>query len=226
MASFVIYGDTKVGKTWLASTAPRPVLFIDAEAGGMRHVPGPHVEWDPSGPPPDMPDDAVCAVTVTTFHDVVEVVQWISQGGLPFRSVVIDSVTEAQSRLVRQIAPNSQPRIQDWGAIGRELDDAVAQLRDDTHRQGMHCVLVCGLTHDTDGKAKPMLRGYMRDHLGYKVDIIGCLHRQTDEAGESRRLLQLVPDAKVQAGRRDGGALDDWEWDPDLTDLCERLEGE
>jgi len=228
--SMVVYGDPKVGKTWLAASAPRPVLFLDAEAGGMRHVPGPHMMWDHTNEalPAAVEGNVVCSVAIKTFQDIQTVGQWLQMKDCPFKSIVVDSLTEAQSRLVRSISPGRQPRIQDWGAIGRELEDAVVLLRDIVAQENTvpEClVLVCGVEEGRSGQLMPMLQGRMRRILAYKVDVIGRLTMQADESGEMRRLLQLAPDEMTVAGKRDGGILDDWIWDPNLRDICELLDG-
>jgi len=228
MISIVLYGDAKVGKTWLASTAPKPVLFLDAEAGGMRHVPGTHSKWDIStAPPTELPDDAVCSADIESFSDLKTAVQWLAAKPFAFKSIVLDSLTEAQSRLVRHVSPGRQPKIADWGAIGRELDDLVVTLRDIMPARGIDClVFVCGVEDDGYGKVMPMLQGRMRRILPYKVDIVGCLRVRADESGKSRRLLQITPDDMTVAGKRDGGVLPDWLWDPDLSDLYNTVNGE
>ena len=223
----VVHGDAKVGKTRLGSTCPPPILFLDAEAGGMRFVPGKKLDWDPLREDvPDMSDHTICRVSIGDTMTLDTVVDYLRTGKHPFVSVVFDSLTEYQSRLKREISPSGDLDQQDWGRILVKIEDAVMALRDCVERQAhMLCFVLITGTQFRDEKFRPMLQGGMKDRLSYKLDATGYLFTAKDAEGVARRGLRIVGDGKVDAGNRLPG--DDWPevlWDPNIVDIISKIE--
>ena len=223
----VVHGDAKVGKTRLGSTAPPPILFLDAEAGGMRFVPGAKLDWDPLREDvPDMKDHTICRVSIKDTMTLDTVVDYLRTGKHPFVSVVFDSLTEYQSRLKREISPSGDLDVQDWGKILVKIEDAVMALRDFVESQEpMMCFVLITGTQFRDEKFRPMLQGGMKDRLSYKLDATGYLFTAKDAEGVVRRGLRIVGDGKHDAGNRFPG--DNWPevlWDPNLESLIAKIE--
>jgi AAA domain len=97
--SILIHGASKLGKSTLTGTGPKPILVLDAE-GSWRFIPLRQVYWDPAvGPPPEYDGtwDA-CVVTIDRWKTVELVYNWLRQYQTPFTTVVVDSITEIQRR--------------------------------------------------------------------------------------------------------------------------------
>src|SRR5579863_1826677 len=128
----VIHGEAGVGKTTLAMTSPAPRLLVDCE-GGSRFVRQKKVQWDPmTGAPPPTPDGTweTCVVIVRDYRVVDQVYGWLNSGQHPFNSIVVDSLTEIQKRCLDNIAGTDQPQTQHWGALLRQIEGFVRDLRD------------------------------------------------------------------------------------------------
>jgi AAA domain len=97
--SFIVYGDSKVGKSWLGDTTPRPRLVLDAE-GGSRFTPSRKITWDPAAqkPPPDDGTWDSCLVPVHSYNAVKMAYDWLYSAQHPFNSVVLDSISEIQQK--------------------------------------------------------------------------------------------------------------------------------
>lgn len=220
--TLVVHGESKVGKTWLGSTAPKPALILDAEAGGMRFVPGRKVRWNPLVDEPPAADGTwdICVVSIDDVQKIDVVYQWLRSGQHPFRSVVFDSLTEIQSRLKKAIDSSGQLDQQGWGRILTMLEDLVVKFRDLTEAQEqVKAFVVIAGTRMRDGKFRPFLQGQIANLLAYKLDAEGYLFVSQGEDGHTHRGLQIANSPTFEVGNRLGGALPDTIWEPDITDM-------
>src|SRR5262245_40413694 len=118
--TMIVHGESGAGKSWWAGPAPAPRLVFDIE-GGVRFTPSRKVSWDPRmALPPDDGSWDTAVVTVPDMDMLGRGYQWLTSGQKhPFKSVVIDSLTEAQQRFKDKLgAPGELLRIQDWGELG------------------------------------------------------------------------------------------------------------
>ena len=227
--SIIIYGEAKVGKTWLAATAPKPLLVLDAEAGGMRFVPGKKIKWDVLNDEPPEVDGTwdICVASIAEARQLDLARDWLASGNLPFKTIVFDSLTEFQSRYKREINPNRDSNIgwDGWARMLIKLEDLVVQFRDIAERyDDIECVVFVAGASDRFGKKWPLLQGQIAELLPYKTDAVGYLSVKYDEDGDQRRFLQLANTDTVLAGNRLGGFVDDYIWDPDLTEMLDQIE--
>lgn len=222
-----IYGEPKIGKTWLGGTAPKPLLLLDAEAGGTDYVPVSKQPWDATGPPPD-PGDGAAVVSVKDVSDVLRAISWARDASAwPFRSVVLDSLTELQARCRRKIAGSGVMEIPDWGVLLGQMERVVGNLRDlAAFVPGTElCAIVCGATMDDSGRMAPKLQGASASMLQYAVDILMFLSLVQTSAGPGSYTRQalLAPRPHAAAGNRLGGLLPDTISDPDLSAIVAAL---
>lgn len=200
--TIVVHGESGVGKSWFADTAPAPRLILDVE-GGVRFTPSEKVAWDTRQEPAGVTDTAL--VTVRDLSAVQQAFQWLNAGKHPFRSVVIDSLTEAQKRAVDQIAGTAQMKTQDWGSLLRKMESLVRAFRDLTVHpvKPLECVVfVCGSRTGEDGIIRPNLQGQMGTTLPYYVDVVTHLAVGLGEAGELVRIGTFAPVGGVVAKDR------------------------
>ncbi len=205
--SLIIHGEPGTGKSTLAATAPAPRVAFDVE-GGTRFLKVKKVYWDPLTQAPPEWDGTwdTCVVYVRNYKVIEQAYKWLADGKHPFRSVIIDSLTEAQKRLIDQVAGTDQPTQQDWGAILRTLEDFVRKLRDLTFHAEfpLETVVVTCLSHNRDGKFRPFVKGQLELSLPGFVDVVGYLYVEQAPDGALERKLLIAPvgvfDAKDRTG--------------------------
>lgn len=194
--SALIYGTSGTGKSWSGATSPAPRLLIDAEGGG-RFAPRNHpmVPWNPlEGPPPEWDGKwQACFVPAHNWKTLDAALQWLESGNHPFRSVVVDSLTEAQKSLIGAVSGIAQPQLQQWGEVLRRLEDYVRRLRDLTTRQDnpLEAVIVICLADTTpEGKTIPMVRGQLKNSLGAFFDVV--VYQFVDSGDDGLRYQGLI----------------------------------
>jgi len=207
--TLVVHGESGAGKSWLADTAPAPRLVLDVE-GGVRFTPSKKVEWDPRVRPPEPDGTWDTAVVTTTNLDVVRrAFDWLAQGQHPFRSVIVDSLTEAQKRTIDDIAGTAQLTMQHYGELLRKGDSLVRNFRDLTmhpSRPVEVVVFVCGSREKGQDHPviRPALLGQMAEQIGYTVDVMGYLSVDVSVDGQLERRMQFVQLDGVAAKDRTG----------------------
>lgn len=209
--SLLIHGDTKLGKSTLSGTVPKPVIVLDAE-GSWRFTAGRKIYWDPNEE--DLPEyDGtwdICIVHVRDWHTVKIVFDLITTGQTQFVSVVLDSITELQRRLKRSMKPNLDPfKIQDWGELLAKMDGAIRDFRDLAMIADItvRCVVFISETTEKGGKWRPHMQGQIANSLPYAVDLCGYMYRyqELDDEGtpvRDTRQLWIAPHDDFIAGSR------------------------
>lgn len=189
--SILLHAPAKTGKTTFGATAPLPICILDAEGGSkflggspflteMYGRPFRITEWNPSGPPPlyDGTWDAA-VVTVHSWQDFANASQWLHSGQHHFTSLVVDSITEIQRRLKKNLVGNEDMKIRDWGRLLTDMDDSIRGLRDliNNPYNPLRVVVFIAETRQTgnDSKWRPSLQGQIATALPYFVDIVGWL---------------------------------------------------
>lgn len=215
--SLLVHGGSKLGKSTLSGTAPKPVLVLDAE-GSWRFIAMRKVYWDPDvGPPPEHDGtwDA-CVVVVQRWDTIENVYRWITQYQTPFVSVVIDSITELQRRLKQKLVGTEAMKMQDWGVLLAKMDDKIRSFRDLTliPQVSVRCVVFVAETRQRSGDDKwvPFMQGQIGVALPYWMDVVGYLypHYEPDENGQPTReyrRLWIAPHPQFESGERVQGRL-------------------
>jgi hypothetical protein len=215
--SICVHGEPGTGKSWFGASAPAPRLVLDAE-GGSRFSPGVKTYWDPNTEAPPVPGTGridsesemqelqweTCVVVLRDFSSMERAYQWLASGQHPFASVVIDSITELQKRVVDQISGVSQPTQAEWGAILRLMEDQVRKLRDLLFHttKPLKCVVLIALSHLRDNRFRPFVKGALELTLPGFVDVIGCLTVETGADGQLARKMLIAPLGDVEAKDR------------------------
>ncbi|MEG1636117.1 MAG: AAA family ATPase [Cellulosilyticaceae bacterium] len=120
-----------------------------------------------------------------------------------FRTVISDSLTEAQKYCMYQILgidPNTQKidaepdsaQFQDWGKSREMIQFLVRRYRD----LPIHSIFICGESIEQDAKKQfhyePMLPGKLSDDVRGLVDTVGYLAAIPQEGGNIVRRIYLV----------------------------------
>jgi AAA domain len=224
--SLIVYGAPKTGKSWLGDTTPAPRLVLDAE-GGSRFTPSVKKTWDPAREKPPEYDESwsTCLVSVNTYQAVRQAYDWLYSGQHPFRSVVIDSISESQQRCVDDIAGTNQMQTADWGTLLRTVSNLVRGYRDlITHPvRPLDCVMLIAMTDENQMPKRPLLQGKLASFLPYYTDLCGYLGAYRREDGTPFRRLILSPSTEYIAGERVGGRLGTHVDNPDVSEMLRQI---
>lgn len=215
--SILIHAGSKIGKSSLSATAPKPILVLDAE-GSWRFIPLRRVYWDPvTGPPPvwDGTWDA-CVVNVSEWDTVQQVYRWLTQYQTSFVSLVIDSITEIQRRCKQNLVGSEAMKIADWGVILSRMDGVIRGFRDLGLRPelSIRCVMFIAETRQSNANGKwiPYMQGQIQVSLPYWVDVCGYLYPDWELDGNGQptrevRRLWVGPHPQWESGERVQGRL-------------------
>jgi hypothetical protein len=235
--SILVHAAAKVGKSTLSSTAPPPILVLDAEgswkfiktAGFQTAKPLRKIEWDPRVAPPrhDGTWD-VCHVAINKWTDLTMVYSWLTQAQHDFVSLVIDSISEAQRKLKENLVGTEQMKIQDWGSLLTHMDKLIRNFRDlpSMPNTTLRCVVFIAETRQENTKWRPYMQGQISISLPYWVDICSYLYPDqeaaTDENGQSTTRVQrllIAPREGFETGERVQGRLPDIITNPNIADM-------
>lgn len=205
--SLLVHGPSKAGKTWLGDSSPGPRLVIDAE-GGNRFTPSRKVVWDPTLAAPPAADGTwdTCLVYVRNFATIQLAYTWLEAGQHPFRSVIVDSISEVQQRCVDSLVGTDPMKVQNWGDLLRQMSDLVRKMRDLTIHptNPLEAVVLISMTRKVDGERHvPYVQGQLAVTLPYYIDVTGYFYTEQTEHGLVRRLL-VAPHPQYEAGDRTG----------------------
>ena len=220
--NILIYGDAKVGKTTVAATAPPPRLILDAE-GGSLFTTGRKVRWNPQTAAPPEADGTwdTCIVQVHDYKAVELAFQWLNSGKHPFRSAILDSISEIQQRAVDGIAGKNQMQMQDWGTLLRNISELIRSFRDlTTHPVNpLDAVVFVAMMRAGDGgEFRPYMQGQISTTLPYYVDVNAYLGYAALDDGTLVRRLYLNPILGHRTvGERLGGCLGPYQDNANLT---------
>lgn len=221
--SILTYGPSKGGKSTLGDTTPGPRLVLDAEMGS-RFTPSKKVTWDPTRYAPPEPDGSwdTAIVRVHSYTAVLKAYEWLNSGKHPFRSVVIDSISEVQQRLADSLVGTDPLQLKDWGEMLRKASLLVRQFRDlTTHPvKPLEAVLFIAMAHQrNDGTWHPHVQGQLKTTLPYYVDLLTYLSAIATDEGHVVRRLIIGPTPQYETGERVGGRLGHYIDNPRITDM-------
>jgi hypothetical protein len=179
----MVYGESKVGKSSFAVTAPYPRLMLDVE-GGHRFLPINIKYWDPLTEEPPLADGTwdTVVVKVNDYDVVMKAFQWLQSGKHQFKSLIIDSISELQVKCMDNIAGTEQMKMQQWGELLRHMGALLRDLRDLTMHptQPLEAVILTAMARKgQDGVYRPYLQGQLAIQAPYFYDILGAITVET-----------------------------------------------
>jgi hypothetical protein len=194
--TMLMHGLSGAGKTTLATTAPKPILLLDVEMAS-RFIRGRKIKWNPLTEAPPVWDGTwdICVVIVNEFQKAQVAYEYLKSGNHPFKSVIVDSISELQSKAVEKIKGRTQFQTQDWGKLLSVMSFYCKDLRDLAEAdENIEAIIITATSRDYDGIIKPYLQGQIASQAPYWFDITGYLYVQqvADAQGtisESRNLL-------------------------------------
>lgn len=234
--SILVHADTKVGKSTFANTAPAPRLLLDAEAAA-RFLPGRKVMWDPMTEQPPKADDSwdTCVVNVRDYSIMLKAYEWLNSGQHEFRSVIIDSISEVQTRVKEQLEGEGRMTQQLWGDLLNSMERLIRGFRDLTEHpiRPLEAVVLTAMTQMRDGKYRPYVQGQLQIKMPYFLDVIGYLYIEEqpvdpeDPTKGTRKIRKMlvVPHVQFEAGERVQGRLGDIITEPNVCDMIDKVFG-
>ena len=182
--TIMVYGESKVGKSSFAVTAPYPRLMLDVE-GGHRFLPINIKYWDPLTEEPPLADGTwdTVVVKVNNYDVVMKAFQWLQSGKHQFKSLIIDSISELQVKCMDNIAGTEQMKMQQWGELLRHMGALLRDLRDLTMHptQPLEAVVLTAMARKgQDGVYRPYLQGQLAIQAPYFYDILGAITVETE----------------------------------------------
>jgi hypothetical protein len=224
--SLLIHGPAKSGKTTLADTAPGPRLFLDVESGGSDFTRSAKKHWDPKREKPPVDDGTweTAVVYVRESDDIKKAYEWLNAGQHPFRSVILDSITEGQVRTQKKITQGGEMDLKKWGKLLQEVGGYARDLRDlVTHPvKPLEAVVIVAATHQRNGNGNwtPFVQGQLRVFLPYLYDMLAYLGEPVRNAdGSITRRLLTGPLPGYDAGGRFEELLPHVIENPNITDM-------
>lgn len=178
--TILMHGLSGAGKTTLATTAPKPLLLLDVEMAS-RFVRGRKVKWNPLTESPPVHDGSwdICVVSVNEFQKAQVAYDYLKSGQHPFKSVVVDSISELQTKAVEKIKGRQQLQTQDWGKLLSVMSFFCKDLRDLAEAdEKIEAIVITATSRDYDGIIKPYLQGQIASQAPYWFDITGYLYVQ------------------------------------------------
>lgn len=229
--SILIHAGAKIGKSTLGSTAPKPLLVLDAE-GSWRFIKVRKKFWDPMKEEIPRHDGTwdVVIVTITQWAQVEQVYMWLTQAEHDFESVALDSITEMQRRLKSNLKGTEAMQIQDWGQLLVQMDASIRKFRDLVllTTVPVRCVVMIAETRESNGKWRPYMQGQIGVSLPYMVDICGYLYVAYDADANGQmtvpvRKLWIGPHTQFESGERVQGTLGDEVSAPNISEMITKI---
>lgn len=180
-ANVLVYGESGVGKTVFASTAPRPILWLESE-GGTNSI------ADPSG---------IDIARVTALETYREAVRYLRANPDTYQTVVLDSFSETQAQILKEIMQAAvkedhtgerdefSPLFQEYQRLTGVTREIARAFRDIP----MHTVITALERSDKDEmtgrtKVRPKLTPAVADELPGFMDAVGYMYMATKAKGE------------------------------------------
>lgn len=217
--SILIHGPSKAGKSSLAATSPKPLLYLDVEQGAkfLSNL-GKIKFWDPKKEPVPKKDDTwdTIVVPVLEYADLEAAYKVLKLGGHPFRGVVLDSVSELQVKLIDKLVGTESMKMQTWGELLRLLGNTMRGFRDLTMHptNPLESVVITAMSQvDQNGVAHPFLQGKLSVILPYLFDLLGYVRveefKHPDPTKPNYKVRRMYVEATdfAEAGERVQGRL-------------------
>lgn len=199
--NLMIYGDSGSGKTLLAGTAAfvkelSPVLFVDVEGGTLTLS---HFGEDAD----------IDVVRVEEWRHMQKVYDELYAGKHPYKTVVIDSLTEMQKLAMSSVLGSGQtidavgniPEFKDWNINTEQMRRLVRAFRD----LKMNSIFTCLSMEQQDPRResvvikKPALTKKLANEIPAFFDVLFYLWVKENKNGPNTRHLQTDKTDRIVA---------------------------
>lgn len=222
--NILIYGEPGSGKTVLSGSAAEveamsPVLFIDIEGGTLSLN-----DFHPG----------VQVVRITAWKDLQKVYNALAKGEGGYKTVIVDSLTEAQKLSMSDIMRQAQredpsidpdiPRMRDWGKNVEQVRRFTRALRD----LPMNVIFTALVDSDKDNRGRttlrPMFQGKIKGEIPGFMDIVVYMYVKQNGDNIQRLLLTGATDTAMAKDR--SNRLPPVVQDPTMEDIFNTIVGQ
>lgn len=203
--SNLLYGYSGVGKSPLSETAPGPRLRFDVE-NTSRWLRSRKVYWDGRSNPLelDVDENTTVVLRVEQFKDLTMPMQFLRSGRHPFHSVILDSLTELQLKILNQEAGLDKREYDHWGKLLIWCEKLVIDLKDLTEHptNPVDCIVVICQADMRDNRIVPLLDGSFKKKVAAKFDLVSYMYREEDASGDDFAIMRIKPTPTIDAKDR------------------------
>lgn len=168
--SALIYGQSGMGKTTLACSAPAPVLF-DFD-NGVSRIRAEH---------------QVPTVQIARWQDAMDALAELTADRMGFRTVIIDTASKMIDSITEHICGAANPKLQQWGSINNTFKAFNRTLRS----LGLNVVYVAQREVEKNGEDTryvPQFRQSNYKDVLCDLDVCGYMEMATVRGKEMRRI--------------------------------------
>lgn len=175
----MVYGQAGMGKTTLALSAPKPVLF-DFD-NGVNRLNINHTE-------------SIGIVQFSNWHEVHDILTSQASELTEFDTIVVDTIGKMMDAIISQRCNGGQPRLNDWSYINNEFKwftNAVVSL-------GKHVIFVAHRDTRVDADSTvfiPALREKSYNSIVTDLDLLGYVEMK-NENGRQVRSITFDPTSR------------------------------
>lgn len=155
--SALFYGKSGTGKTTVASTYPKPILLLDIREEGNDSI-------------SDYSDDEIKVLPVEAWEDIEQAYWMLKSGDHPFKTVVLDTVTQMQDLCLEDILEEEKRDFatkQTWGTVSGLMKTWLINYRDLTEQMEV-VFLAQERVSDTDSEDE-MDEGQLEPSVGPRL---------------------------------------------------------
>lgn len=170
----LIYGQSGMGKTTLACSAPSPVLF-DFD-GGVARLRNEH---------------QVPTVQIAKWQDALDALKELEGDGGEFKTVIVDTASKMIDAIIVDVCGTAQPKLQQWGMINAKFKSFLRGVQS----LGKNIVFICQREVEKNGEDTryvPQFRASNYKDVICDLDVCGYMEMVT-EKGRSVRKLTFNP---------------------------------
>lgn len=175
----LIYGQPGMGKSTLACSAPKPVLF-DFDGGCVR-----------------MRDEhQVPTVQIESWDQAQEALRELEGAKGEYGTVIVDTLSKMVDCIVVSICGTAQPKINQWGLVNAKFK---AFLRG-VQSLGMNIVFVAQRDVEKDGEVTryvPQVRASNYKDIVCDLDVMGYME-MVNEKGREVRCITFNPSSRSE----------------------------
>ena len=166
----LIYGQSGMGKTTLACSAPKPVLF-DFD-GGISRIRDEH---------------QVPCVQIKTFKEAQEALAEVEAAGSEYETIIIDTASKMVDSIVTDICGTAQPKIQQWGLVNAAFKNFLRSAQS----IGKNIVFIAQREVEKDGEVNryvPQFRASNYKDVICDLDVCGYMEMVTSKGRDVRQI--------------------------------------
>lgn len=198
----LVYGSNSVGKTFLVTTAPKPIyLALEKSPLTMRRYNIPTMD-------------------INSWSELQAVFEYLKLAKHDFQTVMFDSLNEAQFLSQKHVLEAKGHESMQQGDWGDSIWDIQNLCRAFTRHLDMNVIFTCALDHLSKVAQPDIATKRLPGDLLNLFDFVGYMVAK-EEKSKITRAIRFEPSELIRAKNRDG-VFDLWE-KPDFAALVTKL---